>query len=102
MRFGKPKDPDSWKGRNGVISVIRQKMCAGAPKMESCRLTLLQRLAEYETDDVSRKTVAGSGKGRQLSDEEGLYIGLLLVEGHSQRLATFILNGERSAQALPP
>mmetsp|Transcript_28462 Transcript_28462/g.77057 ORF Transcript_28462/g.77057 Transcript_28462/m.77057 type:complete len:274 (+) Transcript_28462:136-957(+) len=101
MRFGKPKDPDSWKGRNGVISFIRQKMGADAPKMESCRLTL-QRLAEDETDDVSREMVAGSGKERLLSDEEDLYIGLLLVEGHSQRSATFILNGERSAQALPP
>ena len=97
----KPKDPDSWKGRNGVISFIRQKMGADAPKMESCRLTL-QRLAEDETDDVSREMVAGSGKERLLSDEEDLYIGLLLVEGHSQRSATFILNGERSAQALPP
>mmetsp|Transcript_52399 Transcript_52399/g.139219 ORF Transcript_52399/g.139219 Transcript_52399/m.139219 type:complete len:142 (+) Transcript_52399:118-543(+) len=76
MRFGKPKDPDSWKGRNGVISFIRQKMGADAPKMESCRLTL-QRLAEDETDDVSREMVAGSGKERLLSDEEDLYIGLL-------------------------
>ena len=31
-----------------------------------------------------------------------VYVGLLICEGHSQRSATFIINGERSARGLPP
>ena len=37
-----------------------------------------------------------------MTDEEDLFIGLLLCKGHSQRSATFLLNGDRSAQGLPP
>ena len=29
-------------------------------------------------------------------------MGLLICEGHSRRSATFLINGERSAQGLPP
>ena len=39
---------------------------------------------------------------RMLSDEEDMYIGLLICEGHSQRSAAFLINGERAAQGLPP
>eukprot|EP00966_Prymnesium_polylepis_P183476 4252070-Prymnesium_polylepis.1 len=70
--------------------------------METVRLTL-QRLADDETDDVSNRMVsANAGRPRVLSDEDDMYIGLLLCEGHSQRSATFLINGERSAQGLPP
>ena len=72
-----------------------------APSVEACRRTL-QRLTEDEDDDVARRIVSGGGKPRTLSDVDDLYIGLVICEGHSQRSATFLINGERSANGLPP
>lgn len=99
QQLGSPADPDEWKGRDGVISVIRRRMGKGAPSARACERTLL-RLVEDENDDLMKKP-GGVGATRILSDEEELYIGLLLCEGHSQRSATFIINTERTAQDLP-
>ena len=100
QQLGSPMDPDEWKDRDGVISVIRRRMGKGAPSMETCRRTLL-RLVDDEDDDMSSKQIF-KGRPRLFSHEEDLYVGLLICEGHSQRSATFLINGERTAQGLPP
>lgn len=91
---------DEWKARHGVISLIRRRMGAGAPTPRTLERTL-ERLAEDEKCDLY-STQHGGGRQRELSEEDDLYVGLLICEGHSQRSATFIINGERSAQGLPP
>ena len=97
QQMKKPTDPADWAGRDGVIAVIRRRMGSAAPHRATVKLTL-ERLAIDENDDVSNKMVsAGVGRPRLLSDEDYLYIGLLLCEGHSQRSATFLINGERAA-----
>eukprot|EP00966_Prymnesium_polylepis_P110146 2548681-Prymnesium_polylepis.1 len=76
-------------------------MGAGAPSARACRRTL-ERLAEDENDDVSRRMVSCAGRPRELSEVVDLYIGLLICEGHSQRSVAFIINGERAAEGLDP
>jgi len=99
-QLGSPPDAAEWKGYHGVISLIRRRMGAGAPGIRTVERTLM-RLVEDENDDLY-STPHGGGRKRELSEAEDLYVGLLLCEGHSQRSATFIINGERSAQRLPP
>ena len=94
QQLGKPTDPEEWKHRNGVISVIRRRMGAGAPAVATVERTL-KRLAEDEDDELSRNT--GGGRQRTFSHEDDLYVGLLICEGHSQRSATFLINGELAA-----
>ena len=53
-QLGKPTDPETWHGKGGVISLIRRRMGAGAPSVHACKRTL-ERLAEDENDDVSRR-----------------------------------------------
>ena len=101
VQLGKLTDPNEWTGRHGVISVIRRRMGAGAPSNHACKRTLV-RLTEDENDDVSQRVTGGGRPQREFSDADDLYVGLLLCEGHSQRSATFLINGERSAQGLPP
>ena len=48
-QLGSPTDPDEWKRRDGVISVIRRRMGAGAPVARTVERTL-QRIVE----DISR------------------------------------------------
>ena len=98
-QLGKPTDPDEWKHRNGVISLIRRRMGAGAPAPRTVERTL-HRLVADEEDDLARN--CGGGRDRTLSQVEDIYVGLLICEGHSQRSATFLINGDRSAQGLPP
>jgi len=81
---------------NGVISVIRRRMGDGAPCIAACRNTL-QRIAADEDSDLNFKQNKG-GRPRAFTTEEDLYAGLIICEGHSQRSATFLINGERSAQ----
>eukprot|EP00966_Prymnesium_polylepis_P164307 3798695-Prymnesium_polylepis.1 len=76
-------------------------MRGGAPSAKVCRRTL-ERLAEDENDDVSRRMVSCAGRPREFSEVDDLYVGLLICEGHSQRSAAFLINGERIAQGLEP
>ena len=99
-QLGKPTEPDEWKGYHGVISLIRRKMGEGAPTIRTVERTL-ERLVEDENGDLYEER-HGGGRKREFSDEDDLYVGLLICEGHSQRSATFLINGERAAQGLRP
>ena len=75
-QLGKPVDPDEWKGRDGVISVIRRRMGKGAPEIRTVERTL-QRLVEDENDDLSSLRGIGRGAARIFSEEDDMYVGLL-------------------------
>ena len=100
-QMGKTTDPAEWVGRGGVAGMVRLRMGAGAPKADSVVRTL-KRLVEDDDDDVSLRTPSGSAMPRIFSDEDDMYAALLIVEGHSQRSATFLINGDRSAAGLGP
>ena len=103
-QLGSPTDPEEWKDRNGVISVIRRRMGADAPAPRTVKRTLLRLVAD-EDDDLSSRKAPGAKNGgprRHFSEEDDLYVGLIICEGHSQRSATFLINGERRAQGLGP
>ena len=51
VQQGKPTDPEEWKHRHGVISVIRRRMGPGAPAVATVERTL-QRLVDDESDDL--------------------------------------------------
>ena len=55
-------------------------------------------MVEDENDDLY-VVPHGGGRQRDFSDEDDLYVGLLICEGHSQRSATFLINGERASAA---
>ena len=58
-QLGKPTDPEEWKHRNGVISVIRRRMGAGASAVATVERTL-KRLYTPSTE------VAKIASGRRL------------------------------------
>ena len=63
-QLGQPTDPEEWKYRDGVISVIRRRMRKGAPTPRTVERTL-QRLAEDENDGCSsRQAAAGHACSR--------------------------------------
>ena len=99
-QLGSPADEEDWKHRHGTIALIRQRMGAGAPTPRTVERTL-RRLVEDENADLY-STARGGCRQCSLSEEDDLYVGLLICEGHSQRSATFLINGERAAQGLPP
>ena len=94
--LGRPRAESSWAGRDGVISYIRRRMGSTAPSVETVRSTL-KRLVENPDDDLQPLSYE---RERLLSHEEDLFIGLLICEGHSQRSATFLINGDRIANGL--
>ena len=97
--LGRPRSERTWAGRDGVVSYIRQRMGSTAPNPKAV-VSTLKRLVDNPEDDLRRQ--ATSQRKRTLSEEEDLYIGLLICEGHSQRSATFLINGERIANGLEP
>ena len=79
-------------------------MGATAPSVEAVRRTLVRLVADPE-DDLSERTPGGQcgpGRGHKFEDWEDIFVGLLLCEGHSQRSATFLINGDRAANAQLP
>ena len=93
LTLGKPKD--NWEGANGAVSIIRRRIGITAPSARSCTATL-ERIVEDDGDDLSSRAVVG--RERSLTLEDDLFIGLVvLCEGHSQRSAAFLINGERIA-----
>ena len=100
MTLGKPKRPATWSGINGVISYIRRRIGSTAPSIAACHRTLV-RLAADEEDDLSRRAPSVARK-REFSHEEDVYIGLLICEGHSQRSALKLINGDRIAAGKEP
>lgn len=100
QQLGSESEKSEWHGRDGVIAAIRRRMGAGAPTARTVERTL-ERLVEDEHVDLTSTRHAG-GRPRVFSEEDDLYCGLVLCEGHSQRSATFIINGDRASQGLPP
>ena len=100
MTLGKPKRPATWSGINGVISYIRRRIGSTAPSIAACHRTLV-RLAADEEDDLSRRAPSVARK-REFSHEEDMYAGLLICEGHSQRSALKLINGDRIAAGKEP
>ena len=75
-------------------------MGAGAPKADTVERTL-KRLVEDEHDDLSRNT--GGGRQRAFSysrTRTSMSACSSAKESYSQRSATFLINGDRSAQGL--
>lgn len=95
---GKPTEPEEWQGHNGTITVIRRRIGPTAPTRKAV-LRTLQRLVEDEDDDLRHRS---TGKASTLDEEMDLYVGLLICEGHSQRSAMLLINGERCVNGLPP
>lgn len=82
--LGKPRRQELWGGASGVIAYIRRRIGSTAPMIETVRATLLRLLADEHDDLLAREPVA---RKRAFSEEEDMYAGLLLCEGHSQRSA---------------
>ena len=97
LTLGKPTT--DWKGAGGAVSIIRHRIGVTAPSARSCYATL-ERIVADEDDDLTSRLV--TGRERQLTPEDDLFIGLIICEGHSQRSAAFLLNGDRIANGLEP
>ena len=96
-QLGSPPEED-WDGHYGTISEIRKRMGNSAPGWVTVRRTLELLAAEY-MDVMVRGTPT---RKRELSDEDDLYVGLLLCEGYSQRDALDALNADRAEDGLDP
>ena len=82
---------EDWDGQCGTISEIWRKIGDGAPGSATVR-RMLERLAADYVDVM----VLGKRKvERTLSEEDDLYVGLLAVEGYSQRDALDAVNADR-------
>ena len=96
--LGCPPEED-WSGTQGTVAEIRRRIGPSAPSIQMVRRTLT-RLAAGDTDVwVSKR--GGTGRPRILSHVDDLLVGLLAVEGQSQRNATRIVNSERRLLGLP-
>ena len=96
---GKLTSPAHWDGRDGLIAHIRRRMGSTAPEVRTVRKTL-ERIVADPADDLLSNLPRNST--REFGDEEDMFVGLLICEGHSQRSATFLINGERIANGLEP
>ena len=96
-QLGSPPEED-WDGHYGTISEIRKRMGNSAPGWVTVRRTLELLAAEY-MDVMVRGTPT---RKRELSDEDDLYVGLLLCEGYSQRETLDALNADRAEDGLDP
>ena len=101
QRLDCPPEEDWTTGRDSTIARIRANMGAGAPWPESVYCTL-ERLQDEDT--CGRRGAdrwhRSARRPRTLTEEDDLYIGLLICEGHSQRTVTSLINAERQVKGL--
>lgn len=99
---GSPPEED-WGERDGTIAHIRhtlESLLSSIPSRQMIRRTLT-RLATCDMDVAASKR-GGTGRPRILSRVDDMLVGLLAVEGQSQRNATRIINAERKLHGLSP
>lgn len=85
---------ERWDGRDGTNAWIRKQMGDHAPWPASIKRTLL-RCVEDKHADVAARVSGCGGRPRLLSEEDDVYIGMLLCDGYSQRVVMSMINAER-------